>query len=111
MAFIPPTYDWKLWYEDGSMFSSTDGQPWESPELGLVLVTQPDMDYDILRDVNHYLYREDIQRWVNFDNVGLFDQLTARINEFSCYRLGRWIPVRSEWLKIRDKAILEVRGK
>jgi hypothetical protein len=108
---IIPNYRWKLVYYDGTEFTDLDGEPWESPEIGLVLVLQPGQKYDILRDVNNYLYDEEFGCWVNFDDRGLFDQLTRDIRRYSCYRNGWWVPVKEEWTKIRDKYVLEVRGR
>jgi hypothetical protein len=110
--FSAPKYRWKAWFEDGRTFTDSDCEPWELPPLGLVFVTQPGpKDYDLLRDKNHYLYRTDIGRWVNADDAGLWDQLTTRIKDFSAYRLGREIHQKHEWLKMRNAAIVEMRGK
>ena len=112
MTWMPPTYHWKAWYEDGREFTDQDCEPWELPPLGLVFITQPSPDdYDILRDRNHYLYREDIQRWINCDDAGLWDQLTTRVKDFSAYRAGREIHQKKEWKEFRDRAVLEMRGK
>lgn len=111
MSFVPPTYRWKAWFEGGATYTDSDCEPWELPPLGLVFVTQPGASYDILRDRNHYLYREDIREWVNCDDAGLWDQLTTRVRDISAYRLGREIHLKAEWLEMRDSAILELRGK
>jgi hypothetical protein len=119
-SFVIPDYRWKLvyfdgWAEDGSArlleFTDADGEPWESPEIGLILVLQPGFVYDILRDVNNYLYDEELGRWVNFDDRGFFDQLTRNIRHYSCFRNGWWIPDRDKWTPIHKRYAIEVRGK
>jgi hypothetical protein len=111
MSFILPDYQWKLVYYDGTEFTNEDGEPWESPEIGLVLVLQPGLDYDVLRDVNHYLYDTELGRWINCDDRGIWDRLTREIRRYSCYRSGWNVPVRAEFEKIREKYMLEIRGR
>lgn len=111
MTWQPPTYRWKIWYEDGSAFSSDDGEPWESPPLGVVVIAQPRHDTDILIDRTHYIYREDENCWAVHDLLGLADQLLTRARHISCYRIGRMMASRSAFRKIWREAVVEVRGK
>jgi len=84
---------WRLYYEDGSTFSSDDGPPWQSPAWGCVLVTQKvPGDESLHLSFPHYLHRTDLDQWINVDDAGLIDQLAHYGHLIDCYRPGRMLP-------------------
>ena len=110
--FTPPTYAWKLWYEDGSTFSSEEGEPWESPVLGVCLLAQPKVrSVDILASRDYLIYREDVGHWMEVDIAGLFDQQQNSARHITCFRMTRLLPSRDDFAKLHHSVVLEVRGK
>jgi hypothetical protein len=67
--------DWKIFYEDGSTFSSEDGSPTDAPALGIQVIVQNDPDSGRYNQSgsDYYVYRDG--RWWGVDIFGLFDFL------------------------------------
>lgn len=83
--------DWRIWYADGSTFDSSQGAPWESPELYVVGITQNSngAHYDLLASgEDHYIYLAGPGHWMEVDDRGLQDQLTLAARGITCYRAG-----------------------
>ena len=90
-------FKWRIYYEDGSTFSDTDGEPYESQPWGTVVITQ---QAEILYGANadYFLYREDMQRWHQVGEtetegavgIGLIDHLTQFGHLITCVRPARW---------------------
>jgi len=110
--FTPPTYAWKLWYEDGTVFSSEEGEPWEGPILGVCLLAQPPIVRDdILASRDYLIYREDVGRWMEVDYAGFVDQQQAYGRFITCTRITRQFPDTEEFQRLHHSVVLEVRGK
>ena len=109
--FTPPTWRWRLSYEDGRTFSNEDGEPWESPYLGVMLLDQPGHDEDILATSDYLIFRSDVGRWMEVDISGLFDQLTTYGRFITCFRRTRRLPSRTEFRRRHREVVLELRGK
>jgi hypothetical protein len=109
VALVPPAYRWKLWYADGSMFSSEDGEPWASPVQRVVCVTQPGVvGKDLLYNETHYLHHRDGE-WSAHDLLGFVDQTTYQIHTLDCHRMG-WDMPTEPFKRIVNWALREVRG-
>ena len=82
---------WRLYYDDGSSFGETDGAPHESPPWGAIAVARPGR---ILAGVNcdFFVYREDLEAWLEVGSSGLVDHLAHFANLITCVRPGRWVP-------------------
>jgi hypothetical protein len=103
-------YRWKLWYEDGSTFSSDQGEPNDSPVSGLLAVGQPGVDYkDVVWNENFYIYRRDHGYWSGHDVFGLVDQVTHFAPVIGCVRAGR-DTANSTMKGVARAATIEVRG-
>ena len=102
---------WRLYYEDGSTFDSDQGEPWESPELGICLVAQPGKDQDILATRDYVIYRTDVERWMETDIAGLYDQLMTNVRYINCFRLTRQLPITAEFRELLRAVTIEVRGR
>lgn len=111
MSFTPPTYAWQLTYENGDTFSSEEGEPWESPVAGVVLLAQPGKDQDILASRDHLIYREDAGRWMEVDLAGFLDQQATYGRFITCSRVTRQMPSRTEFRALYSRMVIEVRGK
>ena len=101
--------DWRIYYGDGSTFSSADGEPQESPAWGAVLVTQPavkGMDTLLLNDP-FFVHRADRALWLTCDYPGLMDQLAHYAHAIDCVRVGRWAEP-GDWKAIAARAREEV---
>lgn len=80
---------WVLFYEDGSEFSSSDGNPEESPLWGLVLAAQPYHESAHLYVGDYFVYHDG--RWFNHDLTGLIDLLVNNPQSVKCFRVGRYV--------------------
>jgi hypothetical protein len=66
---------WKIWYGDGSTFSSKDGAPSAAPAWDVQVIVQVDPitgRYNQTGD-NYYVWRD--TRWCGVDEVGFIDYL------------------------------------
>lgn len=102
---------WRIYYGDGSTFCSSDGAPWESPEWGAVLITQPEVHgMDTLSHGQPYfLHRSDLDQWLNCDYPGLMDQVVHFAQHIDCVRVGRWQPT-VDWQALCRRARSEMGG-
>jgi hypothetical protein len=94
---------WRIYYDDGSTFSSLDGEPHEAPPRGFICV----VGYDdkngryILAQWDHYYYDKEADQWWGCDIHGLIDRLC--MNRIYAYKLGRTV-TSTEYQKIMDSA-------
>ena len=108
-----PEWTWKIFYEDGSAFSNLDGEAQKSPKFGLIAVAMAKVENedDILSSEPYYLHRKDTDRWLECDEVGFWDQMIHRAHLIDCVRWGRRMWSTQEFRELRNKVVLEVRGK
>lgn len=66
---------WRLYYDDGSTFSSEDGGPQDAPARGVIAILQPDPDvgHHVVTGFDYYWIRDGV--WFGGDLFGLFDHL------------------------------------
>lgn len=85
---------WRLYYEDGTTFSDTDGEPYESPVWGCVALAQPHLDGSdkIMVNADYYLWRPDRGEWYQCGVDGLDDHMAHFGHLIQCVRKTRWIP-------------------
>lgn len=94
---------WRIYYDDGSTFDSTDGRPEDAPPLGFICA----IGYDeggaryIMHGWDHYCYDRDSNQWWGMDYVGLFDRLIH--NKIYAYKAGRTI-TKTAYREIMDLA-------
>jgi hypothetical protein len=92
-----PEFLWRLYYEDGSTFSDTDGEPWESPPWGSVCCAQPneeDPSDRVMVNADVLLWRTDLGVWMQCGHDGLEDHLAHYAHVIGCVRKTRWIRTR-----------------
>lgn len=82
---------WKIFYSDGSTFSSADGLPEDAPSIGFICAVGYDESGDryIMHGWDHYCWDIETEQWWGMDIVGLFDRLTQ--NKVYAYKMGRTV--------------------
>lgn len=93
--------EWKIYYQDGSTFSSDDGDVSEAPAWGVEVIVEPNelVGRELHVRTDYYLYLKD--RWESVDFIGLIDFLA---NELGILKIGR-IMNRVDYQKILNIAI------
>ena len=107
------SFKWRLYYDDGSTFSDTEGAPHESPMWGIVGVSQPWVsgiaDPATLANGDWLLFRDDEGFWHEVGDKGLDDHIVHFGHLISCARKTRWMPRRDKFLAIvarmREEAV------
>jgi len=86
--------DWRIYYGDGSSFSSEDGEPHEIPEgkrhnvMVCAVANRQLTGRDCWNQSDFYIYRTDIG-WTPVDWTGLLDQVLHCVDKISCVLQGR----------------------
>tara|TARA_R110000787_G_scaffold36714_7_gene93588 strand:+ start:18895 stop:19230 length:336 start_codon:yes stop_codon:yes gene_type:complete len=92
---VKPT--WRIFYDDGSTFSSLDGEPHEAPARGFICA----LGYDergkryIMHGWDHYYFDDEANQFWGCEIHGLIDRLCMRRIGLA-YFLGRTV-TRSQW--------------
>lgn len=99
-------FKWRLYYEDGTTFSDTDGEPHESPAWGCVGLAQPDLkgSDQIMINSDYLMWRSDLNIWTQCGRDGIDDHLAHFVHSIQCIRKTRWIPTldfRVIWKRVR----------
>lgn len=95
-------FKWRLYYEDGTTFSSTEGKPQDSPPWGVVGVSQPGKEYEslLIGTGDFYIYRKDLKAWHELGDTGLMDHLAFHAHLIDCVRPGRWMAKRGDFKEV-----------
>ena len=66
---------WRIYYSDGSTFSSEDGDPADAPGWGVIAIPQidPEVGRSVMCKWDHYCWHGD--SWWGHDLVGMLDCL------------------------------------
>ena len=84
---------WRLYYEDGTTFSSADGDPEDAPPWGVVSAVCRDKDdprhVNAMHGTGFDYYVWDGEEWWGVDQIGLIDRLASRKAKVVCF--GRTI--------------------
>lgn len=85
--------EWRIYYVDGSTFSSLDGLPADAPGGGIAAVVERDEEVGSLihRGEAFYVYDEDIG-WAGMDSWGLAQHLIDP--GYKVIKLGRAMPTK-----------------
>ncbi|MDH3582144.1 MAG: hypothetical protein OEM91_16160 [Hyphomicrobiales bacterium] len=98
---MPP--DWRIYYADGSTFSSDDGAPESAPPEGFVCAVG--YDEGVKRYIMHgwdfYQWDKEHAQWWGMDQTGLHDRL--RRNLVYAYKEGRTV-TKAEFNELMHRA-------
>jgi hypothetical protein len=86
--------EWRLYYEDGSIFSNEDGPPEASPAWGVVVIAQrvgKQHNNILWSGVPWNVYRTDLGFWTELDDIGFHDILVNKAHLVSAIRPGRYM--------------------
>jgi len=79
---------WKIFYDDGSIFSQADGAPWDAPRQGVqAIVQEKDGDYEKIFGRDHFYYEAERGGWITCDLFGCIDHLMRAPRQ--CLLFGR----------------------
>ena len=92
MALVPTTAKWIIFYDDGSSFSSLDGDPWEAPRTGVICIAVAHISCGnyILAEQNFYCWHFEDSEWVPHDQNGLWQYL-QKPGPYKVTLQGYWI--------------------
>lgn len=106
---------WKIWYEDGSVFTSRDGDPQDACPVGVVAIRQNlhcesgHHTDEILKGEPRilsndlYWWRPDVEEWIEGDLLGFLDQAkhcgAQYLKEGRCIPHDAWEKL---WIKIAN---------
>jgi len=85
--------EWRIYYGDGSVFSSDQGSAGEAPPFNIQAVVQFDQDVgrQILNGFDWYILKDD--KWYGIlDIPSLLDQLLHDLDRIQAVKMGRLIP-------------------
>lgn len=99
---------WTIYYDDGSTFSSLDGEPEDAPGYGVLAITQ-NRENTVLASQDFYLYREDYGCWIEVHIEGLIDHLVTAAHHVRAVKAGRTVPLSVYERVLRDVAVDEKR--
>lgn len=102
---------WRIYYDNGTTFDDSRGEPWDAPGRGIVCIKQVDptpvmynVGSQVLREYPFYWYHRQWDAWFGSDLTGLIDQLTNDRQDVVCaVKHGRWTHPAS-YREIIDKA-------
>lgn len=95
--------EWRVYYDDGSTFDSSQGLPHEAPSWGFICAIAYDQDRSryIMQGWDFYRWDKDTAQWWGMDLVGFIDS-SAR-NENYAVKIGRTVS-KKRWGEIMTKA-------
>jgi hypothetical protein len=68
---------WRIYYDDGSAFDSSMGEPEDAPSFGILCIVFPDRDVGrmVMQGWDWYYYHGEEETWWGADIHGLLDNL------------------------------------
>jgi hypothetical protein len=90
---------WRIYYGDGSTFSSVDGGPSDAPPDNVVCIAYADdpkrpdsIGRAVVNTWDWYIYRKDVNEWWGVDLQGLVDQMKHCFDDVGAVVQGRCVP-------------------
>ncbi len=81
------TIRWKIWYDDGTTFSSDDGSPEDAPVDGILAILEKRSDNTIMNHQNNEYYYWTGENWVSGELASMLGWLRR---DFTDLKYGRW---------------------
>ena len=68
---------WRIYYGDGSCFSSEQGTPWDAPRVNVQMIIQehPRVGWEIVSNADQYYFEEESRGWYSAEGFTLWDHL------------------------------------
>lgn len=98
---------WRIYYDNGTTFDSTDGSPKDAPSFGVICIVQPN-EYTgrtVVSGYDWYYLNTEIDEWWQSDIHGLLDNLLHNF-PITAVKQGRNAPDKT-FKGILEKAILD----
>jgi hypothetical protein len=105
-------YEWRLYYDDGTIFTNEDGPPEASPPWGVVVIaqrTERKHDKVLWSGVDWNVFRTDHGFWMELDDIGFHDIIVNKAHLVSAVRPGRYMRT-DEFLELKKQAEEWARG-
>lgn len=85
---------WRIYYEDGSVFTSQDGEAGDAPRLGVQIVAQehPAAGWEVVQGGDYFYYEPERRAWWTGDFCTAMDHLIRARRQ--CLLFGRMMPDR-----------------
>lgn len=95
--------DWRIYYDDGSSFDSSMGEPHEAPSWGFVCALGYDQDKSryIMHGWDYYRWDVEAEQWWGMDLIGFID--CSAMNKNYAVKIGRTVPKR-QWSEMMGAA-------
>jgi hypothetical protein len=79
---------WRIYYEDGKVFTSDDGEPFDAPRVGVEIVVQEkDGSHELVFGRDHFYWEPSRGGWMTSDWFGAIDHLMR--SKRQCLLFGR----------------------
>ena len=70
---------WKIYYDDGSVYSDLNGSPFNAPSTGVIVVvtgnSNSEREFSLVHGKDAFYWNDDIGWWRGCDVAGLWDYL------------------------------------
>jgi hypothetical protein len=81
---------WRVYYDDGSCFTSQEGTPFDAPRRGVqIIVQEKDGGHELVWGRDHFYFEPKSGGWCTSDLFGALDHLMRA--ERQCLLFGRWL--------------------
>ena len=110
MMVAPTTIKWIVFYDDGSSFTSEEGEPWDAPRVGVEAIAIVDISCGVyaIGDLDFYCWHfEDNGYWMNHNERGMLQYLAKPGKEkvvLQGYAINR-----AKWANIKVNAVRDPR--
>lgn len=101
---------WRIYYEDGSTYSSDSGSPYCAPRQGVIVIVQSDdrVGWRWISGQDFYVYEKSRGGWRETAEFGMYDHLIRARRPLVLF--GRWIDDET-WQKLHARAKEELGPK
>lgn len=84
--------EWRIYYDEGLTFDSSDGEPNDAPAYGVVAICTKDDKHGrlVLNGFDFYCYHTESKEWFGCDQWGMIDKLLHNL-PFASWKMGRTV--------------------
>jgi hypothetical protein len=105
LAWSVTMLQWRIYYDNGQVFDSTEGKPEDAPSHGILVITEKDQDHGRLCLNGWDWYYHDGECWWGADLHGLLDRLLHNLPTHAV-KQGRMAP-QKVWHDTLDRAVTD----